>query len=219
MARALERLRSEAERAAYEMGRDDERKSIAREYFTREGISLARIERHGLGYTPDHVIALGGEYYRLGAYTIPIVAPESGELVNMQYRLADPPAGVGKYRQAPGLPAAAFFAESTLAGDALVVEGAKKAIVVSQFIRSEAQVVGLPGKKVSGRVLEQLRGFERVYVMLDPDAWAEAERIAQALAPRARVVRLPDKPDDLIVKGGMQPAHLRAYLESARRVV
>ena len=50
--------------------------------------------------------------------------------------------------------------------------------------------------------LPRLRDCERIIVAFDPGEDTAAEIVAARLGERARVVRLPAKPDDFFVQGG-----------------
>ena len=216
LAYRLNALRRQVEREADLLSHDEERKLIAEQYYRGEGISDWAIQYYQLGFTRHHTVrGGGGDYLDVPAFTIPVWEPHEWQVVNIQYRLADPPPGVGKYQQVAGLPAAAFYCQGRTTGDALVVEGAKKALVLYQLCGGELQVVGLPGNFPSERVLTGLHGFERLYLMLDPNSDDAVERIARELYPRVRIVSLCAKPDDL-VRQGMSRADLRAHLTCAR---
>lgn len=213
----LRELRA-SEHSAYLRGRDDEASWIAKEYFNAQGINDYLIERYQLGYVPDHPVDVGDRIDRLPAYTIPIRHPMTGELVNYQFRLKDPvPSGVGKYRQISGLPASAFYARPMpdgIKGDAVVVEGAKKSIVTYDRLGGKIQVVGLPGATPSRQLLEQLKPFSRIWLVLDPGCEEQADRIKFHL-PQTSIVVAPGKIDDLFL-GGMTVQQFRNLCKRTR---
>lgn len=216
IAKRISQLQTDVEREAYQLGRDDERRWIAEQYFKSEGISQHAIDFYGLGYIPDHPVKVSDAItMRLPAYTIPIRDPKTWNVINQQYRLVDPPAGIGKYRQEYNLPAASFYADDRVTGDAVVVEGAKKSIVVYEFGDAKVQVIGLPGCSPAQRLVDDLKCFDRVWVWLDPGAERQAARIAKQMK-RARVITCAWKPDDAITKGKLTRDELHSFFDVAR---
>jgi hypothetical protein len=218
--RRLKELRTQAEQDAYLLGRDDERRLQAKIYFNSQGISDYCIKKYGLGFMPDHSIAHNGGYLRLPAYTIPIREPVNWEIVNYQFRLVDPPEGVGRYLQTYGIPSAAFYAEQTPEGfeEAICVEGAKKSIVVYDRIEARLQVVGLPGCNPGKEVLGEIKklGLRKLWLILDPGCEVQEEKIKSFLAGvNVKTVHVPGKVDDLWL-GGMKLSEFRSYLKQAR---
>jgi hypothetical protein len=203
-------------RAGYWRGWHDGMNQANRWWWNSQGISNHLIDRFGLGYNPRKTIETPQGEMTLPAYTIPIRDPETDNVINIQYRLADSPAGIGKYRQESGITAAAFYAEpNCIAGDdAIVLEGAKKAIVVWDRLDAAIQVVGLPGCTPGEIVLEKLKVFKRIWLALDPGTEHAAKRIKKIL-PQARVMRLPDKPDDIWLRHGMTIDLFREYMRQA----
>ncbi len=217
IARRLTELRTYAEQSAYRLGRDDEADFLAKQYFNSEGISDRLIEKYELGYTREHLVKTDEGILHLPAYTIPIYHPITRELVNYQYRLADPPPGVGKYKQSYGVPAASFFADPMpdgIQGDAVICEGAKKAIVTHDHLDGAVQVVGLPGCAPSKLLLEQLKSFTRVWLALDPGCDSQARRI-KSLLPQVKILSLPAKIDDLF-RSGMTREQFREFCYQGR---
>lgn len=189
-----------------------------RQYWLDEGIPDWAVDYFDLGFCPAKRIQYDGQTYTYPAYTIPIVEPVSGRPLNVQYRLVDAPAEIGKYRQEANLPAAPFFFDRDHnAGDvALVVEGSKKAIVVGCTLDDHTlQFVGIPSNNPSEAIIETVSKYETVFVALDPGAEKQARRIAGLIGSRARVVTLPAKPDDLIVKYGASGDDLRRLIRQA----
>lgn len=190
-----------------------------RNYWRSEGIPDEVQDVYGLGYTPKKKIKTEQGDLLLPAYTIPIHHPATQALVNIQYRLVNPPEGIGKYRQEHDIPAASFYADSRLEGEALVVEGAKKAIVMYITLECSMPVIGLPSNCPSPLLLEDLRVFENLYLCLDPNSDKQIERIGKVLGKAIRVVSLGVKPDDAVVKFGLTQAVLRKYLKMSRHIV
>lgn len=125
--------------AGYIKGWHDAMRQPQRDFWMAQGIFEENIDRYSLGYCPSKKVRVGESVIEVPAYTIPITDQTTGKWVNVQYRLVDPPKGVGKYRQEYEIPAAAFYANSHMDGDCIIVEGAKKAIVVSQLICDSIQ--------------------------------------------------------------------------------
>ena len=195
------------------------------EYWAKEGIPSWAINYYKLGYCSDKMFkGEDGAEYHSPAYTIPIYDPTTWQIVNIQYRLMEVlPEFGGKYRQEAGIPASAFYTRrGVLDGQAIVVEGAKKAIVVLECIGKACQVVGWPSITPSERLIREMAGFNGgLWLILDPGSnnWQATERAARVLHPvPVRWVEMPIKPDDAIVKYGMGKDELRGYLKQARRL-
>lgn len=169
-----------------------------------------------LGYVGHKNFKHDGKIFSSPAYTIPIF-DIGWKPRNLQYRLLKYPDGAGKYRGQYGLPPFPFIARPDIeieGRDVIIVEGAKKAmvlyIVLSQdgFIRT-LQVIGLPGMMVFCDIANLTRGARRTILMLDPEAYihyedsaSPVERLQDHIGLRALSVRLPKKPDDLILSHG-----------------
>ena len=157
-----------------------------------------------------------GEKFSTTAYTVPIHDPDSWEIVNTQYRLENPPAGFGKYRQESGLPPRSFYARPHTGGDCIFVEGAIKAMVLDQLIGKSMQVIGLPGITPSEKLIDELSGYKRKFFLPDPDVSdANLQRFRERLS-NLRIVRLPVKPDDAILHYGMGARELREWLRLSK---
>ena len=78
------------------------------------------------------------------------------------------------------------------------------------------QVLGTPGKNLSEHLTDKLKDCEPVYVCLDPDAREDARRLASTISKeRCRIVELPDKIDDLILKYRLNKVWMRGVLRQA----
>ena len=205
-----------AYRDGYVQGWHDAMQEQHRAYWRGEGIPDWAIDGYRLGFCSGKRITVEHAEVVLPTYTIPIYHPTTHAIVNIQYRLVDPPSGVGKYRQEYGIPAASFYAADKVDGEAIVVEGAKKAIVLFHALDRTMQVVGLPSNCPSEALLDELRSFSCLYLILDPNSHKQVERIVRLLHPRIRIVTMPCKPDDAIVKYGLAASGLRSYLDMAR---
>jgi hypothetical protein len=187
-----------------------------REYWRSQGIPDWAIDDYQLGFCSAKKIMTEHGEITLPVYTIPVYQPTTHAIVNVQYRLLNPPPGIGKYRQEYGLPSASFYAAEKVDGEAIIVEGAKKAIVVFDTLERKVQVVGLPSNCPSVRLLRELESYRRLYLILDPHSHKQVERIARLLHSRVGVVTMPAKPDDAIVRHGLDKDGLHAYLKMAR---
>lgn len=213
------RLKTWQEKQAYRRGWNDALSYAAREWWHRQGIEDASIDCYGLGACKYPIRnTRTGEQLDLDAYTIPVRDPETWEIVNMQYRLENPPAGVGKYRQATGIAARSFYARQHTGEDVLIVEGAKKAIVLDQLLGRSVQVVGLPGISPSPALIDELAGYKRKWFLPDPDVTDKPIRRFSERLTDLRVVRLPVKPDDAVTQFGMGKDELRNYVLAGRSI-
>lgn len=192
-------------------------------WWEKQGIPPAWADFWKLGYTDHKTFEHDGAFFTSPAYTIPKF-DLTWKPTNMDYRLLEPPLGVGKYRPANGLPAAAFYSrpdKSALDDEVYIVEGSKKAMVVSisqDPTREAVQVIGVPSKNSWAGVEERVKDCGRVWVILDPDGQDWARKLAKGIGKNARVVELPTKPDDAFTQHGMQAHEWRGYLRYARRV-
>jgi hypothetical protein len=152
-----------------------------------QGVPVAWQTYLGIGYEPRKTYrGADGELHESRAYSIPYYHT-GWELVTMQYRLFDPPTVTDRYRFHQGLGTAYYDTqpEHPIGERVIICEGAKKAIVTA------------------------------VYVLLDPDAGQRARKLAGEIGPAARVVSMPVKVDDALVRYGATTADLLAYLRTA----
>jgi hypothetical protein len=118
----------------------------------------------------------------------------------------------------------------------LLVEGEIKAMVAyastwdgENQILPELGVMGLPGASPRPELLAELEGADTVFVCLDPDTFIKpakggpdweppAERLARAIGrEKCRIIRLPDKIDDMITIGALTGYGLVGLLDYERR--
>lgn len=211
------RLETWKEKQAYRQGWHDGMAYAAREWWHLQGITDESIDYFGLGARPFPLLnRTTGETLNLIAYTIPIHDPETWDVVNMQYRIDNPPPTCGKYKQEPGLPARSFYTKPHTGGDVLIVEGAKKAIVLDQLLGGAMQIVGLPGITPSERLIDELAGYKRKYFLPDPDVTASPIKRFTDRLQNLQVVRLPVKPDDAVTQFGMTRGDLREWIKQYR---
>lgn len=174
-----------------------------------------------LGYEPDRVIWTGKEEWHTPSMTIPVFAP-GWECLNVRHRLLSPYRPGDKYRpERSGLPQALWISDPDLdlSGQTLIVEGEKKAMVAYLAAdRYQLRVIGLPGKNPNINLLDQLKNCEPIYLCLDPDAGKESIGIASVLdASRCRLIELPEKIDDMILKYKLDNAWMGGIMRTARR--
>lgn len=213
------------QRAAYWRGWHDAMGSAERELWYAQGVDDFAIDYYQLGFCADFSYRRGDSIYRSPTLTIPYFRGDN--VVNLQHRLLQPVDDGDKYRQVPGLRMPLFLTEpaDSLNGLVLVVEGAKKAIITyaatgSRILGHGVQVVGVPSKTPSADNIAELADAERIVIMLDPDAnvpdnsgWTASGKLAHKLGRnRCQVVRLPGKPDDMILDAGAGAHELMARL-------
>lgn len=202
-----------------------------REMWRQEGVPDNLQNRLMLGEGKKQFYDKGGSLNSGHALTIPYF--DTGwEAIQLQYRLTNPPKGAGKYRWTSGLGSQLYLTDPDegVMGTILMAEGAKKAIVsyLELVLRGDQRhltVVAVPSKSPSPSTISRLEWADLIYICLDPDAEeveigdeTAVERAVRMIGnERARVVTLPDKIDDLIVKLGATWRDIMPYLERARK--
>jgi len=174
-----------------------------RQWWEDQGIPGYLQDFYRLGFVAQRQFTHDEKTFVRDAYTIPKFGP-SWSPKNIDYRIVDPPDGMGKYRPAADLPAAYFLSRpdySQIPDEITIVEGSKKSIIVCQYLDDTKQVVGVPSKNSWAGADKDFSKCGRVWIMLDPDATDWAERLARAVGSAARIVSLPVKPDDIILAG------------------
>lgn len=186
-----------------------------REWWRARGIPDEWQDYLQLGYIPDKIIT-GGAHSP--AYTIPYL--RGSQAVTMQYRLTNPPDPKDKYRFEAGLPSAWYATNPAepLKDQVIICEGAIKAMVTAIYSNTTAAVVAVPSKTSWAGIQQTLKDAGRVWVVLDPDGQAEAEKLARAIGQNARIVTLPGKIDDMIL-AGFEPAELKQAFRYGRRMI
>jgi len=215
---ALELLRHEQAYLLYQQQMDD----YARGWWRSKGVVDWMLERFKLGYCASRSVWYHGAEYSTPTATIPVFEV-GGELVNIRHRLIKPPEPNDKYRpERAGLPASLYLTEPEQAprGLTILVEGEIKAIIVWAYFQESHRVtvVGVPGKNPRDELIQQLSECDPVYVALDPDAGTQAHQIAKRLGSRARIVKLPVKPDDFFVRYGGTVTEFEAAIKQSARV-
>lgn len=201
-----------------------------RYWWRKEGIPDSLQTYMRLGYIDNKGYNHRGELHYSPALVIPYF-DVGWKPLNVQYRLLDPVEGAGKYRFTTKLDASIYLTDPDRdkVGPALVVEGAKKALVtyLELVLRSDVRdynVVAVPAKQVSAYQSEQLSGFSRIYLLLDPDAGSSPDgdnELAKAVdsigRDRVYVLSLPDKVDDMINAGNLSGEQIVKLIKHARK--
>lgn len=178
------------------------------QWWQEQGIPADWVDWWKLGYMPEKHFKHAGQDYTRPAYVIPKY-DFGWQPVNVDYRLIDPPPGVGKYRPEYGLPAAPFISrpdKSDFPETVYITEGSKKAMVTTLRMNPDQDppmVVGVPSKSSWCGIPERLKQCGRVWIILDPDAEREARKLAEVIGKIARVITLPFKIDDGFLQHGL----------------
>lgn len=203
-----------------------------RDVYRKRGIADFWVEYLKLGYNPAKWYRHNGENYVGAALTIPVFEPGgTWRVLNVKNRLTNPVDPGDKYRpEVAGLPVALYVTEpeAQLRGRCMLVEGEFKAIVTYTTLDDpDTLVIGLPSKSPDTDLLAKLAECDPIIICLDPDGYrADAkqhkpaiERLTAALGKRSRVMRLPEKIDDLINAGHIDTPLLRRMVAGARRAM
>ena len=206
---ALERMAHSQDHILYHQALD--RNDDAVEWWLGQGINTESLYHYTLGFCPRCPTDRDGRE----SFTIPVF--HQGKLLNIRHRLKGANGG-DKYRpHMAGLGNQLFNADK-LAGatEILIVEGAKKSIVLDQYGLSS---VGIMGKRAFNQEwLDWFTPVRRVNVALDPDATESSFRLAGMFDGRARVVQLPVKPDDFFYLYGGTADQFRDFVKVAKPV-
>lgn len=204
-----------------------------RQWWIDNGIPVNWQDYLRLGYMSEKTYTNhSGELVKAPAYTIPYFH-ENWQFITMQYRLVgaddqdryrfETNLGTSYYMVTPSMP---------IGKKVVVCEGAKKAIVSAIYGGTQDMTfLGIPSKvdwRKNG-ILEAVEHCERVWIILDPDCWTppqnakagwkpEPVAFAEAVGNRARIVDLPNKVDDAILKMGLTTEEFQASLRYARRL-
>lgn len=204
-----------------------------RHWWEAQGIGAYWQDFWQLGYTPDKAFKVGDKLYHSPAMTIPIF-DLGWEPKNIQYRLLREIPGSGKYRPEIHTPAA-FISRPDMTLDVdevVIVEGSKKAMVVYLYLdykEEQFQTVGVPSMNSWAGMEQRFENAGRVYVMLDPDSMKRPIRapddwqpypvkLCKKIGLKSRLVELPAKPDDMLLKHGATSDTFREAFRNARRV-
>jgi hypothetical protein len=196
----------------------DEMDESARERWNQAGIPNDWQDFWKLGYTQEKQFEYDGVLLARPSLTIPKF-DFGWHVRNVDFRLIDPPPGMGKYRPVANIPPAAYIStpnEKCFRDEVFVVEGSKKAMVVSIHTGGDLkQVVGVPSCTSWAGVDKDLNQCGRVWIMMDPDATAWAHKMGKEIGKNARIVEMPHKPDDAILLYGLNSSGLNNLLRQA----
>lgn len=191
------------------------------QYYHKRLIDDYWIDYWKLGFVANKKVQTNMGEWITNALSIPILEPGTGEVVNIKYRLLNPPNPHDKYRPEYGLPISMFVTDYSkpLQGKTLAVEGEFKAMTTYITLDDPGiNVIGLPSKTPSGYVIDQLKDCDEIFLCLDPDA--DPSRLAERIGKdRVRIILLADKIDDMIVKGYIGKTGVRSLLKMARKAV
>lgn len=198
-----------------------------RQFYYKRGLIDYFIDYWQLGYEPAFAYWYKDQEYRSPTLTIPLIEP-GGKVINIKHRLLEPASRGDKYRpEKAGLKASLYYTDydEPVKGAALLVEGEFKAMTTYIILdSSKIKVLGLPGKTPGEDLLEPLADCEPVYICLDPDAVipdrngkSALRRMVEHFGSRARVIQLPYKIDDMIVRKELDRNALLALLLYSRK--
>ena len=214
--RALEYLRSSQRWQSYNENMDD----AARAIWRRRGIPDSLQDYWQLGYDKAHVFWRNGAEFTDATLTIPIF-DESWQALNIKHRLMHPPDNYGKYRYELRGAAGGYLYRTTpeepLDGHVIAVEGEVKAMNVAvRGGSSQGTIVGIPGTNPGPEVIAQLKGADRVTLVVDPGAKAAGIKIAKAIGiAKCRLLETVMKIDDGILATDMSERKLAQLLRGA----
>jgi hypothetical protein len=207
---ALERMARCTDHLAYH----DNLTESAYQWWTEQGMRGETIEQYKLGYC-SHCPT---DREHRPSYTLPVWNNTGRVLWNIRHRLDGQTAD--KYRpHIAGLGTQLANTQALRDADyGLIVEGAKKALCISQH---GFPAVGVMGKRGTFKV-SWLDWFPNgpIYIGLDPDAQENAEKLGRGLAKVGRTVYVasfPCKPDDWFIDGGSAYDFYK-YLHYGRRI-
>ena len=178
-----------------------------------------------LGGTEDFTYKIGEDLYHTPTITIPIFN-EQKELLTIQHRLINPVNPKDKYRpDVTGLHSHPFLAVPQMGfdGDIIwVMEGAKKAMVTWTRSDIDWQCIGVMSQVEYKNLSEKLKPVGKNVIVVpdpnserNPNAFRLAHGLAQAVG--GKVLRVPDKIDDMILVNDMNKTELHAMSKQARK--
>ena len=149
-----------------------------------QGIDIEALKSVGLVY-PD-----GREFF-IGYITIPYFT--GGHVSLIRGRAFEASDGAAKYKTPLGQSPKLYNSDLTFTteGEITIVEGELDALTMNQL---EIPTVACPGVTAwEEKWADYFKEFRRIFVMFDPDTPGKtgAEKVADALSPRARIVELP----------------------------
>lgn len=204
-----------------------------RELWRKRGLSDDVQDYYNLGYHPARQFRAGDEVITSPTLTIPYyeyAGPGLRRLVGLRHRLMMTDAPAGKYRpEIAGLGNHLFYTdhEQPMQSNVLIVEGEIKALVTwdalyqsgrieaGHFFANHLSVVGTPGHSLKADLVSAFDGCERIWICLDPDANRQAAELAKVLGERrCKIIKLPDKIDDLINLGIIDAGDIFSFMEA-----
>lgn len=209
---ALKLLQEEKAWLRYNQNLDDE----SRKYYYDRKINDFWIEYWMLGYNPNKLVWSNNESYTTPAMTIPIFEPVTGKVLNIRNRLLSPLKPSDKYRpEKSGLPSTLYITDKGAIKDKVfIVEGEFKAMTTYiELDEPDMYVVGSPGKTPNPDIFEPIKGCGVAYILLDPDA--DPRPMAKLFGKNARIIRLPYKVDDMIVRNDIGKRELNNLIDYA----
>jgi hypothetical protein len=225
----LQRKIEEAQKAVEELRKarkwledHDSMTDAARGLWRKRGIPDDWQNYWSLGYRENFTYFYDNAPHSSPTLSIPLFQPFDDEPSQVKHRLLNPVNPRDKYRpERKGLEALPFLGDRDLPIDAsdrvIIVEGEIKAAVTFLTLDHALwQVIGLPGKDAWRKIIPSLAGTDAV-IILDPDAKKDACDFARAIGG-AKVVDLPEKIDDLIIKHRLSGQWLETIFHNARMV-
>jgi hypothetical protein len=209
---------------AYEHAMTEENKA----WWRSQGIPDDWQEYLRLGFNSDKAYYDKDKVLRHSpAYTIPYFH-QGFTFQNMQYRLTDPTNPKDRYRFEAHLKTVYYMTSPSepMFDQAMICEGAKKAIVTKVFEGEGTTVLATPSKVDTGGVADVVKDCGRVWIIPDPDAYTKPINasdewkpwplvLATRIGKAARIVRLPVKVDDGILTMGL---NLKKYMRMATKL-
>lgn len=184
-----------------------------------------------LGYIQDRQYRGRDGVFISSAYTIPYFHNVGGRrhFETIQYRLDNPERPSDRYRFERGLKATWYHTtpSETMKPRVIICEGAVKAMVTRIYSEvKDTSILAIPSKETHSNIADSVRDAERVYIALDPDCWTKPTnapndwkpapvKLARMIGPAARILELPEKIDDLILKCNVGKGWLQRTLQQA----
>lgn len=174
-----------------------------------------------LGYTPNKTCETKEGFITTPAYTIPYFhhsnITHTKEFQTIQYRLVNSPNPADRYRFEAGLSSTYYMADPAMpiSDKVILVEGAKKAVVVATLMHVNYTVIAYPSKSTLEKVTEAVKNCGYIRIIPDPDGADLAREYTKEKLSQARIVNLFAKVDDLIIESGMRSMDLLAAMRQA----
>jgi hypothetical protein len=196
-------------------------------YWEERGIPIDWQDFWYLGYREDWSLhcddgSEGGVYRPASSISIPIFA-SGWKIQNIKHRFVKLPEGCGnrKYQYhvsgTGGLPLFLCNPHEPIGRKVVAIEGEIKAMVVySRLEEPRPSVIGLPGSEMNDKLAAALAGCDEITLNLDPGSDHKIAKFVERLPGiNIRILSLPDKIDDLILRENLGAGAVRAILDSA----